>query len=123
MEEKTPNTKVELIHVIVIIIMTIIATLTTYYFMLGDRFHKEDVDLSKYEQQIKQLEQDNTILRSSIDALENRVIDYNKYIDSLKTAKNKIKLVYDSKYKEIDNASADRIVFQLDSIFTAHNIK
>lgn len=75
-----------------------------------------------YDQKIDSLSDENADLTKMIIDYENRLAQFSDILDSIEQSKQKTKIKYVNKFKEISDASADGIVNQLRSVFTENGI-
>jgi len=75
-----------------------------------------------YDQKIDSLSDENADLTKMIIEYENRLSQFSDILDSIEQSKQKTKIKYVNKFKEISDASADGIVNQLRSVFTENGI-
>lgn len=83
----------------------------------------KNLDIHFLENHIDSLNIKNNKLLNDIKVIKSINTDFENKIDSLLNVKPKINIKYVTKYKEIDDANAFKLISLSDSIFTANGIK
>jgi peptidoglycan hydrolase CwlO-like protein len=84
---------------------------------------ENDVRVQAMQKKYNELKISNDSLNVQINSEIKKVVEYKKQIDSLQGVKQKIKYVYETKYKEITNSDASGVNNMLKSIFTINGVK
>lgn len=84
---------------------------------------ENDVRVQAMQKKYNELKISNDSLSVQINAEIEKVVEYKRQIDSLQNVKQKIKYVYETKYKEIINSDASGVNNMLKGIFTINGIK
>jgi len=105
----------------IIIFVLGLSLVVCLFFLFKDE--PKNIDYRFLETQINSLKVKNTELLKDIMVIELKNNNYESKIDSLLQIKPKINIKYVTKYKEIDNANASRLISLSDSIFSANGIR